>query len=337
MPEFSRLHPRRGAGPPHGAATPARSLEEIRDDDTRPRGCEGSYPIDLPTALRLAAGRNLELAGPSNGPASPPHDPTQAQLSIVPDLQAGAAFWAKNGLLQDIAGAPIQTQRVDRSAGLGASTGLPGVAVDLGLSDAIFNPLARSRTRKRPWPVSSAPRAPGSGRNRDRLLRLCPAHGDLLLAREIEAASRKLADDTTAFARAGEGLEADSASGHRHLSAAEGGPLCRRGRADRAILGPRPSPAPSRLPRTHSGGFERGGDAPRRCLGAGRTPRRHRPAAPTGGGSDPVGSLGRHGTAAPAADGTVPAPCRRGYSSYDYAAGRGVGSDEKDTRDEVSA
>ena len=184
---------------PMAAATPARSLKEIGNADAVPADPDGSYPIDLPTALRLAAGRNLDLARAVERTRLAAARSDQAQLSIVPDLQSGASFGRKNGLLQDIAGAPIQTQRVDRSAGLGASTGLPGVSVDLGLSDAIFNPLAAKQDQKAALASSRAREHQVLAATAIAYFELVRAHGHLQLAREIEAASRKLADDTTAY------------------------------------------------------------------------------------------------------------------------------------------
>ena len=133
---------------PSAAATPARSLEEISDDDRVAADPAGSYRIDLPATLRLAAGRNLELARSVEKVNLAAAKSDQAQLSIVPDLAAGASFARQNGLLQEIGGAPIETERVNRSAGFGTSTPVPGVGIDLNLSKAIFDPLAAKQDKK---------------------------------------------------------------------------------------------------------------------------------------------------------------------------------------------
>jgi outer membrane protein TolC len=322
---------------PMAAATPARSLKEIGNADAVPADPDGSYPIDLPTALRLAAGRNLDLARAVERTRLAAARSDQAQLSIVPDLQSGASFGRKNGLLQDIAGAPIQTQRVDRSAGLGASTGLPGVSVDLGLSDAIFNPLAAKQDQKAALASSRAREHQVLAATAIAYFELVRAHGHLQLAREIEAASRKLADDTTAFARAGEGLEADSAratatyllrKGDR--SAAEAERAVRS--ADLARLLHLPAslelvPADSSVAATHLV------DASEPAGRLVATALRHRPEA------EAIQSEVSAATARLRQQQMEPflPHVAAGYSSYDYSAGRGVGSDEKDTRDEVSA
>lgn len=195
---------------PSAAATPARSLDEIGDDDTITADPAGSYRIDLPATLRLAAGRNLELARAVEKVNLAAAKSDQAHLSIVPDLAAGASFARQNGLLQEIGGAPIETERVNRSAGLGTSTPVPGVGIDLNLSKAIFDPLAAKQDKKAAAAASLAQEHQTLAEAAIAYFELVRAQGQLHLAREIEAASGKLADATRSFAKAGEGLDADA-------------------------------------------------------------------------------------------------------------------------------
>lgn len=170
----------------------------------------GTYPIDLETTLKLAAGRNLDLAiaiEKSNRAAA---RSDRAVLSLVPDLAVGASFAKQNGLLQDTIGTPVEARRVSNSAGLGTSSGVPGVSLDLPLGRAIFAPLATRQDRKAAIAAAQAKEHQVFADAAAAYYELVRARSSLQLAREIEGAAGKLANSTKSFAAAGEGLDADA-------------------------------------------------------------------------------------------------------------------------------
>ena len=171
---------------------------------------EGTFGIDLPTTLQLAAGRNLALATAIEKANSAAARSDSALLSIVPDLAVGASFAKQNGLLQDIAGAPLTTKRVNDSSGLGTSSGVPGIGLDLSLSHAIFAPLAARQDRNAAVAAAEAKEHQVMADAAAAYYELVRARAALQLAREIEGAAGKLASSTRNFAEAGEGLDADA-------------------------------------------------------------------------------------------------------------------------------
>lgn len=302
-----------------------------------PRDADGARPIDLASALRLAAGRNLDLARAVERTRLAAAKSDEANLSIVPDLAAGASFGRKNGLLQDIAGAPLLAQRVDRSAGLGASTGMPGVGLDLSLGEAIFAPLAARQDKKAAEAAAKAREHQVLAEAAIAYYELLRAHGHLRLAREIEEASRRLADSTKSFAAAGEGLEADAARARAiHLlrrgdvAGAEAETALRSANLARLLHLPGSLalvPVEGRVAATHLVSPD---EAPGRLVA---TALRHRPEAAA---MQAEVSAAAHRMTERKIQPFLP-NLVAGYSSYDFAAGTGVGTDQTDPRDEVTA
>ncbi|MFD2257374.1 TolC family protein [Luteolibacter algae] len=170
----------------------------------------GTFPIDLETTLKLAAGRNLDLAiaiEKSNRAAA---RADRAMLTLVPDLAVGASFAKQNGLLQDTLGTPVNASRVSESSGLGTASGAPGLSLDLNVSRAIFAPLATRQDRKAAVAAAEAKEHEIFADAAAAYYELVRARAVLQLSREVEASARKLAESTKAFSAAGEGLEADS-------------------------------------------------------------------------------------------------------------------------------
>lgn len=170
----------------------------------------GTFAIDLPTTLQLAAGRNLDLAAAIEKANRAGARADRATLSIVPDLAVGASFAKQNGLLQETLGTPVQTKRVNNSSGLGTSSGVPGIGLDLSLSRAIFAPLATRQDRKAALAAAEAKEHEVMADAAAAYFELVRARAALQLAREIEGAAGKLAEATRNFADAGEGLDADA-------------------------------------------------------------------------------------------------------------------------------
>jgi outer membrane protein TolC len=134
----------------------------------------------------------------------------RAALSLVPDLALGASFAKQNGLLQDTLGTPVRAKRVNDSGGLGTSSGVPGLGLDLSLSRAIFAPLAIRQDRRAALAAATAKQHEVLADAAAGYYELVRARGALQIAREIEGAAGKLAESTRNFAAAGEGLEADA-------------------------------------------------------------------------------------------------------------------------------
>lgn len=322
---------------PSAAATPARTLSEIGSDDAVPADPEGSYRIDLASTLRLAAGRNLALAQSIEKVNLAAAKSDQAHLSIVPDLAAGASFARQNGLLQEIGGAPIVTERVNRSAGLGTSTPVPGVGLDLNLSKAIFDPLAAKQDKKAAAASSKAREHQVMAEAAIAYFELVRAHGRLNLAREIEEASRKLADSTKSFARVGEGLNADAERAmatyllRQGDTAGAGADLQVRSAALARLLH---LPASLTLiPNAESVAATHLVDPDESAARMVATALRYRPEAEA---MQAEVAAAAHRFTGQKVQPFLP-NVAAGYSSYEFAAGRGVGADRTDPRDEVSA
>ncbi len=310
---------------------------EAKEPESFSRDADGAYRIDLASTLRLAAGRNLDLARAVEKTRLAAAKSFQANLSIVPDLAAGASFGRKNGLLQDIGGAPLLAERVDRSFGLGASTGLPGVGLDLSLSEAVFSPLAARQDKRAADAAAKASEHQILADAAVAYHELLRAHGHLRLAREIEGASLRLSDATKSFADAGEGLPADAERARAtyllrkgDVVGAEAEVALRSSELARILHLPASLvlvPVENSVAATHLVSPD---EAPGRLVA---TALRHRPEAAA---MQAEVSAAAHRLTERRVQPFLP-NLAAGYSSYDFGAGEGVGTDQTGPRDEVSA
>jgi outer membrane protein TolC len=322
---------------PTTGSAPLNDTSGTDPGDAVPSDPGGTFRIDLASTLRLAAGRNLELAASIEKVRLAAARSDRAYLSIVPDLAAGASFARLNGLVQDIVGDPLDTERVSRSAGLGTSSGVPGVGLDLSLSRAIFDPLAAKQDKKAAVAVSQAREHQVMAEAAIGYLELVRAHGHRRLAREIEAASGKLAEATKAFAAAGEGLSADAERALAiHLlsrgDTADAGADVQVRSASLARLLHLPAsltlvPATEDVDATHL--VDPDESAARMVA----TALRYRPETVA---MQAEVSAAAHRFTAQKIEPFLP-NVAAGYSSYEFAAGRGTGTDRTDPRDEVAA
>lgn len=305
--------------------------------DVVPTDPEGTLRIDLASSLRLAAGRNLALAESIERVRLAAARSDQAQLSLLPDLAVGSSFARQNGLLQETSGAPLETERVSRSSGLGTSSGIPGVGLDLSLSKAIFDPLAARQDKKAAVADSQAREHQIMAEAAIAYFELVRARGHLLLAREMEGASGKLADSTKAFAAAGEGLNADAERAIamqllRRGDTADAGADLQVRSASLARLLHLPAsltliPATEDVAATHLVDP----DEPAARLVA--TALRYRPETAA---MQAEVAAAAHRFTEEKVQPFLP-KIAAGYSSYEFAAGRGTGTDQADSRDEVAA
>jgi outer membrane protein TolC len=180
-------------------------------------------PIDLANALRLAGARDLDIAVARQRVFQAAADLSQARALALPSLFYGPTWYRADGQIQTITG---QVQTIGRSGlfvgamaampngllGPPPGTGIPslnGLSATLRISDAIFEPMAARR-------VLAANAAGVRAAANDAMLAVAEAYfdlqaatGRLAIAREAVDNAESLSRITGAFARLGEGLEAD--------------------------------------------------------------------------------------------------------------------------------
>lgn len=158
------------------------------------------YPIDLPTALRLAGANNLQIAR-----AATRIDEAQARLAGSramwwPSLYGGVGYTRHVGQIQDTRGDVIEVTRSALFVGGGPAlgntitggAGSPRLGVDFSLTDALFGPLVQRQL------VQVANAALASTFNDTLLhvgfayLELTRAQGQLTVAREAEKNAEEL-------------------------------------------------------------------------------------------------------------------------------------------------
>ena len=178
------------------------------------------FPIDLPTALRLAGANNLQIALASERVEQAYANVAAADAQWVPSLSGGLVYNRHNGRIQGTEGDVREVSRGSLFVGAGAGTGnaplnagSSGPArmfVDLSIADVLFDPLAARQ-------VADAVGAQEIAVFNDTLLRAAAAYVELVRAQAQTAVleeairhSQRLVKITSDFARVGEGYEADS-------------------------------------------------------------------------------------------------------------------------------
>jgi outer membrane protein TolC len=174
------------------------------------------YPIDLPTALRLADSQNTLIALARERIAEAEAQQAQTSVLLIPSLSAGANYHHHDGRIQDVVGNIVDASRTAGYAGLGAgalgagNVAFPGVSVRSDLADAIFLPLAaRQNVRAR----EAESRAILNVVLLDVVrgyLELLRAKAELAIAQESYANAAELTRVTEQFAKTGEGLQSDA-------------------------------------------------------------------------------------------------------------------------------
>jgi len=107
--------------------------------------------IDMPTAVRLADERNLDVAIYLARVEAADARLTQARLMAVPNIHVGATEDRHDGPIQETSGNVIDVERVSRFTGVTA-----GVGIDV--ADAIFLPLVARQNRAAAMAASIANR-----------------------------------------------------------------------------------------------------------------------------------------------------------------------------------
>jgi outer membrane protein TolC len=178
-------------------------------------GAQG-YPIDLPTALRLADATNWQIAIAREQVCAALAQVDAANALWLPNVRGGVNYNRHDGAIQDVRGIQFNTTRQALYAGLGAgiygagTPMFPGLYANFHLADAIFRPLAARQF------AGSRSRAATAATN-DTLLQVSLGYLELLRAGEerviaeaVRHDAQRLADITAAYAETGEGLPADA-------------------------------------------------------------------------------------------------------------------------------
>jgi outer membrane protein TolC len=176
----------------------------------------GGVPIDFATALALAAGDNPQVAFARQRINESYAQWQRAEAMWVPSLRGGMNYNKHEGTIQTVEGQMIETSRGSVYSGLGAgavgagSPAFPGLVMNFHMRDAIFQPRITGQ-------LLGASRQASRATTNDILFDTANAYNDLLEALAIEAVAkntlgntRRLADVTADFAKAGQGLMSDA-------------------------------------------------------------------------------------------------------------------------------
>ena len=188
------------------------------EDDTAPPSLLGpdANPIDLAGALRLAGVANPELLLAREHVAEADARRMLAAAQVLPNLNAGLNVDAHNGPLQQSSGNILKVNRDALYAGLGANAvaagtvNIPGVVLAGNVSEGIFAALvSRQVVREREF-ASLAVRNDVLLRVSTTYLELLRAEGRRAIALRVRDEAREVERVTAAFARTGQGRQADA-------------------------------------------------------------------------------------------------------------------------------
>jgi outer membrane protein TolC len=173
-------------------------------------------PIDLPVAVRLAGLRNPDLFLARQRVVEAVALRQLAAAQLLPDLNLGSNFDSHSGSLQESAGDILRVSRSSLYVGAGANAvgsgtvNIPGVVWNLNVSNTIFGILvARQVVREQDFANRQT--------NNDVLGAVGTAYYELMRAEGLRAVYVQIRDDTAqvadltaAFAKVGEGRQADA-------------------------------------------------------------------------------------------------------------------------------
>jgi len=185
------------------------------------------YPIDLPTALRLADAENMQVNIAREQVQQAYAEYRSAAALWLPSLRAGTSWNRHDGPMQATDGTIQQVSRDSLWAGLGAfpigsgTVPIPGIFASFNVADALFQPLASQQR----WGA----RESGATVTRNNTLldvslgylELLRAAQDVAIAEEVRDKVAGLSRITDEYARTGQGLQADADRMHVELSLRE--------------------------------------------------------------------------------------------------------------------
>ena len=186
----------------------ARKPRQSPDSDTR--------SIDLAAALAGVSAENPQVAFANERIREAYAQLRAARVLWLPSIRAGVYYGKHDGPLQTDAGEVPVSSRSAMEAGLGmaavggGSPSVPGVAANFRLTDAVFQPRIADQER-------TARQHAATATTHDLLLFVAVAYLDLLRAFQQQAIAQEtldhaeqLAELTAAFARTGQGSQADA-------------------------------------------------------------------------------------------------------------------------------
>lgn len=159
--------------------------------------------IDLPTAVRLADERNLDVAIFLARVEAAHARLTQARLMAVPSVRVGATDDRHEGTIQETSGNVIDADRAARFRGVTAGLGFD-------IADAIFGPLVARQSRTAAVAASTANRLQVLMRVASAYVRLVQVRSEADVIDRALARAEELAKLTADYADSGEGLLSDA-------------------------------------------------------------------------------------------------------------------------------
>lgn len=183
-----------------------------------------SAPIDLATALDLAAGQNPQVAFAQERIQEALAQLDRAEALWLPSVRGGVNYNKHEGAIQNVNGTVFNTSRGALFTGAGAGVGgigtatYPGLAANFHVADAIFQPEIADR-------VAGSRQAAANAVTNDMLLDVALGYLELLRAAQelantqaTRSEAQQLADLTAAYARSGQGLVSDNERAQTELS-----------------------------------------------------------------------------------------------------------------------
>jgi outer membrane protein TolC len=159
--------------------------------------------IDLPTALKLADERNLDVAIYLARVDAASARLAQARLAAVPTARAGTSYDRHEGNIQETSGLVVDVDRVSRFTGVGAAVGID-------VADAIFRPLVARQNRVAAIAAADANRHRVLVQVAGAYLRFLQARAESEIVARALARAQDLARLTADYAESGEGLQSDA-------------------------------------------------------------------------------------------------------------------------------
>jgi len=216
LPEVT---PRRPLPQPPAAGLQPRTIEEALHPPVGAGIVATEHPtigLDLTQALAMAGGQSPQIAFAAARYREAYAQLQSARVLWLPSIRAGASFNHHDGMLQASDGDVLAVNRSSLEAGMGAravgagSPAVPGVVAEFRAADAVFQPRAAAH-------AASARQSATQAAMNDTLLATALAYLDLLRAKQQERIAeatrdnaQNLADLTAAFARTGQGPQADA-------------------------------------------------------------------------------------------------------------------------------
>ncbi|HJN09587.1 MAG TPA: TolC family protein [Pirellulaceae bacterium] len=236
-----------GPSTPPATASPSDALAVPAEPGTSSFNTEAEetqrFPIDLPTALRLAGANNLHIALAAERVEQALAKAQASRAKWLPSLNAGISYNKHDGRIQSTTGEVIEANRgslyigggvgFGRAPLNGGAGGPPRMFVDMSVADLLFEPLADRQM------VDAAAARQSSVFNMKVLeaalayQRLVHAHALTAIGEEAVVHAMRLVDITAAFAQAGEGYPADAQRARAERARRQGELLEANGRWER--------------------------------------------------------------------------------------------------------